>query len=78
MWSDSWWIKSFVQQVRVKRVQKISDMVIVERDWELSTLLPMYKGKVDTLECGSYWAITLLERGMEVIGEKVKTLCQYW
>ena len=38
----------------------------VPRDWELTTLVPVYKGKGDPLECGSYRAIKLLEHGMKV------------
>uniref|UniRef100_UPI00358E0C29 craniofacial development protein 2-like n=1 Tax=Myxine glutinosa TaxID=7769 RepID=UPI00358E0C29 len=33
----------------------------------LSTLVPLYKGKGDPLECGSYRAIKLLEHGMKVL-----------
>ena len=36
-------------------------------DWELSTLVPLYKGKGDPLDCGSYRAIKLLEHGMKVL-----------
>ena len=37
------------------------------REWELSTLIPIYKGKGDPMECGSYRAIKLLEHGMKVL-----------
>ena len=36
-------------------------------EWELSTLIPIYKGKGDPMECGSYRAIKLLEHGMKVL-----------
>ena len=38
----------------------------VPSDWELSTLVPVYRGKGDPLECGSYRGIKLLEHGMKV------------
>jgi len=48
-----------------KKAMKIRDMVSDEgklpRDWKLNTLSPIYKGKGDLLECGSYWMIKLLE-----------------
>ena len=36
-------------------------------DWKNSILLPVFKGKVDTMECGSYRAIKLLEHAIKVI-----------
>jgi len=50
-------------------------------DWKSSILLPVFKGKGDTMKCGSCRVIKLLERAMKVIEcvfkrrirEKVKT-----
>ena len=39
----------------------------IPADWTLSTLILIYKGKGDPLECGSYRAIKLLEHGMKVL-----------
>jgi len=36
-------------------------------DWSSSILLPVFKGKGDSMECGSYRAIKLLEHAMKVI-----------
>jgi len=36
-------------------------------DWKSSILLPVFKGKGDPMECGSYRVIKLLEHAMEVI-----------
>lgn len=36
-------------------------------DWERSLSIPLYKGKGDPLECGSYRTIKLLEHGMKVV-----------
>jgi len=36
-------------------------------DWKSSILLPVYKGKGDPMECGSYRVIKLLEHAMKVI-----------
>jgi hypothetical protein len=36
-------------------------------DWQSSTLIPMFKGKGDPMECGSYRAIKLLEHAMKVV-----------
>ena len=35
-------------------------------DWTRSVLIPLYKGKGDPMECGSYRAIKLLEHAMKV------------
>jgi len=55
----------------VKRMTEICNLVVKEGripvDWELSTLVPLYKGKGDPLDCGSYRAIKLLEHGMKVL-----------
>ena len=42
-------------------------MINPTTEWELSTLIPIYKGKGDPMECGSYRAIKLLEHGMKVL-----------
>jgi len=36
-------------------------------DWKSSILLPVFKGKGDPMECGSYRAMKLLEHAMKVI-----------
>ena len=36
-------------------------------DWRKSILVPVYKGKGDSLVCGSYRAINLLEQPMKVL-----------
>ena len=54
----------------VKIMTKICNHVVrraMPREWELSTLIPIYKGKGDPMECGSYRAIKLLEHGMKVL-----------
>ena len=37
------------------------------REWELSTLIPIFKGKGDPMECGSYRAVKMLEHGMKIL-----------
>ena len=39
-------------------------------DWKSSILLPVFKGKGDPMEYGSYRAIKLLEHAMKVIDRK--------
>ena len=39
----------------------------IPTDWTKSTLVPLYKGKGDLLECGSYRPIKLLEQVMKVM-----------
>ena len=42
-------------------------------DWKSSILLPVFKGKGDPMECGSYRAIKLLEHAMKVIERMCET-----
>ena len=39
----------------------------IPEDWKSSVVLPIYKGKGDPMECGSYRGIKLLEHGMKVV-----------
>ena len=36
-------------------------------DWKSSVVLPIYKGKGDPMECGSYRGIKLLQHAMKVV-----------
>jgi len=42
----------------------------ITEDWKSSVVLPIYKGKGDSMECGSYRGIKLLEYAMKVV-EKI-------
>ena len=37
------------------------------QDWKSSVILPIYKGKGDPMECGSYRGIKLFEHAMKVV-----------
>ena len=55
----------------IKRLKELCNQVVREgailREWELSTLIPIFKGKGDPMECGSYRVVKLLEHGMKVL-----------
>ena len=38
----------------------------IPKSWQMSELVPIYKGKGDVLECSSSRGIKLLEHGMKV------------
>ena len=40
---------------------------IMPKDWELSILKPIYKGKGDPMACGSHRAVKLLEHAMKIM-----------
>ena len=42
----------------------------IPADWKSSVVLPVYKGKGDLMECGSYRGIKLLEHAMKFV-EKI-------
>jgi len=39
----------------------------IPEDWKSSVVLPIYKGKGDPMECGSYREIKLLKNAMKVV-----------
>jgi len=39
----------------------------IPEDWKSSVILPIYKGKCDPMECGSYRGIKLLEHATKVV-----------
>jgi len=44
----------------------------IPEDWKSSVVLPIYKGKGDPMECGSYWRIKLLDHAMKVVERSFK------
>jgi len=44
----------------------------IPEDWKSSMALPIYKGKWDPMECGSYRGIKLLEHAMKVVKRILK------
>ena len=55
----------------IKRLTELCNQVVREgaipRGWELSTLIPIFKGKGDPMECGSYRAVKFLKHEMKVL-----------
>jgi len=41
--------------------------VFYPEDWKSCVVLPVYKGKGDPMECGSYRGIKLLEHDIKVV-----------
>ena len=39
----------------------------IPEDWKSSVVLPIYRGKGDPMECGSYRGMKLLEHAMKVV-----------
>ena len=59
------------KEMSVEGLTDLCNSIILEgkipEDWKKSVLIPVYKGKGDPLECGSYRGIKLLEHAMKVI-----------
>ena len=54
----------------VKERQDITGLNCIKgapEDWKSSVVLPIYRGKGDSMECGSYRGIILLEHAMKVV-----------
>jgi len=45
----------------------------IPEDWKSSVVLPIYKGKGDPIECGSYRGIKLLEHAIKVLERILST-----
>ena len=64
----------------VRMMAELCNQVVREgkipSEWELSTLIPIYKGKGDPMECGSYRAVKLLEHGMKVLERVVERVVE--
>jgi len=41
--------------------------IVIHEHWKSSVVLPIYKGKGNPMECGSYRGIKLLEHAMKVV-----------
>jgi len=48
----------------------------IPEDWKSSVVLPIYKGKGDPMECGSYRGMKLLKHGKKV-AEKIFLSTEY-
>ena len=57
-------------EIRVEWITDLCNGVIREgkipKHWQSSIIVPVYKGKGDTMQCSSYRAIKLLEHAMKV------------
>ena len=61
----------FSNDVYVRELRGVENGLLMgERmpeSWKRSTVVPLYKGKGNVLECGNYRTIKLLELGMKVV-----------
>jgi hypothetical protein len=55
----------------VKEMTELCNLIVskghIPEDWKQSILVPIFKGKGDPMECGSYRGIKLLEHAMKVV-----------
>ena len=56
--------------VMVELCQSVLDGRGMPNDWALSVVVPIFKGKGDTINCGVYRGVKLLEHAMKIV-EKV-------
>jgi len=60
----------------VECLTSLSNLIIargrIPDNWKSSILLPVFKGKGDPMECGSYIVIKLMEHAMKVIERMLK------
>ena len=64
--SARFWCRA-VRHVVVSLCNSIVNEGCIPEDWKSSVILPIYKGKGDPMECGSYRGIKLLGHTMKVV-----------
>ena len=66
-----------IGDVRIQRLTDLCDDIVKEvcipEDWKSSVVLPIYKGRADPKECGSYTGIKLLEHATKWLKGSLKT-----
>jgi len=67
--SSFWWLGT--QWILGWRNGSVKEGCIPE-DWKSSVVIPIYNGKGDAMECGSYRGIKLLEYAMKVVERNIE------
>ena len=55
------------EEVMLQLCQRVLDGKGIPDKWKTSIVVPIFKGKGDVINCGSYREVKLLEHGMKVI-----------
>ena len=48
--------------------QRVLDGKGIPDEWKTSVVVPIFQGRGDVMNCGSYRGVKLLEHGMKIIG----------
>jgi len=71
-----------IGDVGIQRLTDLCDDIVKEvcipEDWKSSVVLPIYKGKGDPMECGSYRGIKLLQHAMKVVKKSLNIKIEMW
>ena len=55
------------EEVMLQLCQRVLDGKGIPDEWKTSVVVPIFKGKEDVMNCGSYRGVKLLEHGMKII-----------
>ena len=55
------------EEVMLQLCQRVLDGKGIPNEWKTSAVVPIFKGKGDVMNCGSYRGVKLLEHGMKII-----------
>ena len=55
------------EEVMLQLCQRVLDEKGIPNEWKTSVVVPIFKGKGDVMNCGSYRRVKLLEHGMKII-----------
>ena len=55
------------EEVMLQLYQRLLDGKGIPNEWKTSVVVPIFKGKGDVMNCGSYRGVKLLKHGMKII-----------
>ena len=55
------------KEVMLQPCQRVLDGKGIPNEWKTSVVVPIFKGKGDVMNCGSYRGVKLLEHGLKII-----------
>ena len=51
----------------MKLCQRVPDEKEIPEDWQISVMMPIYKGKGDVMDCRAYRGVMLLKNGIKIV-----------
>jgi len=65
------------EDLMMQLCQRVLDRNRIPDEWKTSVVVPIFQGKGDVINCGSYRGVKLLEHGMKIVErvlERIRSL----